>query len=217
MVGQVGQHYGGRTQSSQNQLSGKGSRCATGKISPMNATPPSQLPPRGGAVSRGVVPAQTQRPPPPPYTGGSPTPACKLASNTCSPVLNGSRQAPPPYPGRSNTPVKSVPVIFVPRDTSTPKSNGLSPSLPQNVAAEGETRLCPIDMGERKEKAMSVYENVNHQQQARQATTSPPNGVIEVPIEQIRKPSESGDIPPPDAAAANGPVKNTTWYEYGCV
>lgn len=107
---------------------------------------------------------------------------------------------------------------FFPRETSTPKSEINSPLptaltdstnnviksspvkqqaifLPTNVVKEGEKRNLDslIVQEQRKEKALSVYENV--QQKESKPNNETQNEVIENNVEK----------------------NNTTWYEYGCV
>ncbi|VDK21040.1 unnamed protein product [Anisakis simplex] len=111
------------------------------------------LPPRPPAR----IPSKPQsRPPPPPYN---------VKTNKSSAQTSSNKAPPPPYPGRSATPNSNADSDFVSQTSSVPKFSRKPCATPAVVVGEGERRETIRDKEERQEKAMSVYENVDSNEQ----------------------------------------------------
>ncbi|KAI1719189.1 girdin like protein [Ditylenchus destructor] len=173
-------------------------------------------------------------------------------SPSCSSTASNSRQhPPPPYPGRHVvTPVKSlhqspqqtncngtVPSNFFPRDTSTPKGTNQPPKIDIQISSsmtqsalcskplvgEGECRLAVLDPEERKDKAMSVYENVHNQQQNgsnANKTSQDSQAVVENGQKKANhgiQSSEHAGGKIIESEESEGAMNKKIFYEYGCV
>uniref|UniRef100_A0A914EP54 Uncharacterized protein n=1 Tax=Acrobeloides nanus TaxID=290746 RepID=A0A914EP54_9BILA len=143
-------------------------------------TPIRDLPPRvpshhSISSSKPPPPPPARAPVPPPYPAAAKPPAMPrlMHSSTNSSItsISSIRHPPPPYPGRIATPTGP----FIPQETSTPKPHPQPSPTPSNqtttrtnvlasvaakLAIDREPEEIP-DPEIRKEKAMSVYENVN--------------------------------------------------------